>query len=456
VQHLRLGSNLELSTKMNPFNYLRKLAGAAVKKNGLGLQRWLLKSSCVDHIDGIAICDLSTSQGLQDDFLDLTRQAMALIKSLDARRYSRICRHFDYIVNTDLVLGGSFNQRLKICNVDFKKYVASAHPQGNIRAYARLLVHEATHGLIFEKGIPYDKETRERVERLCHREEYRFALLFGSEYADTRPGPFNEALYKWHWENSQKMKLSIRKKRLSKALSALTLPIGRPAPRQSEKLNGNQEMAGDSIGVIQFNSQDEQRYNERGITYLRKRAYNLAVADFDAAIQLNSQSALAYANRGHAYHCQGKYDKALADYDRAIQLDEHLSSAFVNRGFTNNSIGKYERALADYTRAIQLNPKDASAYKHLAWLLSTCREGIFRDGERALKAAIRSCELSGWKDSFAMETLAAAFAEAGDFVNAINWQSQYLKTPNLSSSNVVRAQRRLALYEARKPYHSLS
>src|SRR5258708_5015760 len=116
---------------------------------------------------------------------------MALIKSLDARRYQRVCRRIRYIVNRELISGGNFERRSKICNVDFVGYLTSADPLQNLRAYARLLVHEATHGLLFEKGIPYDKLTRERVERLCRLEDFRFAQRFEPGYAEAYPEVFD-------------------------------------------------------------------------------------------------------------------------------------------------------------------------------------------------------------------------------------------------------------------------
>jgi tetratricopeptide (TPR) repeat protein len=481
---------------MNPFQRLSKLAATAANKSASGLRLWLLKKSCLDHIEGIAICDISIGQGPKDGFLNLTRQAMALIKSLDSRRYHRVCRQLDYIVNTELISGGNFDWKLKICHIDFSKHLTSDDPLWNLRGYARLLIHEATHGFLFEKGIPYDKETRERVERLCHLEEYRFALRFEPGYADTYPDPFKTEYYRWYWDSSGQVRGAAFWKRLLEAFRApKSLKPIQIAPEDAKayydyglthRHEGNYDKAISYFShAIQFDPKNARAYNERGLTYRFKGEYDKAIADYDNTVRLDPTFALAYSNRGYAYHCKGEYDRAIADYDHAIQLDPKLTLAYSNRArayrsmgnydkaiadyghaiqldprfalaYTNRSIayqykGEYEKAIEDYGHVIHLNPKDAQAYKNLAWLLATCPQASFRDGKKAVEYATKACELSEWKDHNAAKTLAAACAEVGDFDNAVKWESNYLETPNLSANDITEAKKRLALYQANKP-----
>jgi hypothetical protein len=173
---------------MNPLLSLRNLVGTFLEWLGLKLSR-------LDRIDGVVIYDCTPGQLSKDAFLERTREAMALIKSLDARRYRRVCRYLRYVTNGELRSRGNYGRTLKICRVDYDKLSNSKQTQTNVREYAGTLIHEATHGLLFDKGIPYDKETWERVERLCHLESYRFAQHFESGYADLFYGPYNP---EWH------------------------------------------------------------------------------------------------------------------------------------------------------------------------------------------------------------------------------------------------------------------
>jgi SLT domain-containing protein len=52
-----------------------------------------------------------------------------------------------------------------------------------------------------------------------------------------------------------------------------------------------------------------------------------------------------------------------------------------------------------------------------------------------------------------IDTLAAAYAEAGDFNNAVKWETQFLAMQNIDAGNHSDAQDRLALYQAKQPYH---
>ena len=78
-----------------------------------------------------------------------------------------------------------------------------------------------------------------------------------------------------------------------------------------------------------------------------------------------------------------------------------------------------------------------------------------RDGQRAIAAATRACALSDWKDAVNLATLAAAYAEAGDFVQAVTWQ---LQAGELLQDERRRATFRSAprLYEAGQPYREAS
>ena len=87
----------------------------------------------------------------------------------------------------------------------------------------------------------------------------------------------------------------------------------------------------------------------------------------------------------------------------------------------------------------------------LAWLRATCPEAGIRDGKEAVETALKACELSEWKDSGIIDTLAAAYAEAGDFDQAIKYQKQVLQMVEPSTHDG-KLRQRLALYGKHKPY----
>jgi tetratricopeptide (TPR) repeat protein len=192
-------------------------------------------------------------------------------------------------------------------------------------------------------------------------------------------------------------------------------------------------------------------YNNRGMAWWDKGDRDKALADYNEAIRLDPRFAWPYNNRGNVREDEGEYDKALADYDEAIRLDPRFAWAYSNRGTVWEHLGEYEKALADYNEAIRLDPKDPTAYCNRAWLWATCPDARHRDAKRAVESARKACKLGRWKDAYAIGTLAAAYADAGDFDAALKWQ---YRAQGLYKDEKDQAEgwQRLALYRQKKPY----
>jgi tetratricopeptide (TPR) repeat protein len=188
----------------------------------------------------------------------------------------------------------------------------------------------------------------------------------------------------------------------------------------------------------------------RGTCRLAKREGYKAIADLSEAIWLDPLAMTAYVNRGLAWELLGEHRKAIVDYDRALQIRAHDSETYCHRAQAWAALKSYSRASADYAEAVKLEPASAHAHDGRAWLMATCPEAKIRDGRLAVESATKACELTGWKDSRLLGTLAAAHAEAGDFDRAVEWQT---KANSMGTTDEGRAQGagRLALYRAKRP-----
>jgi tetratricopeptide (TPR) repeat protein len=178
-----------------------------------------------------------------------------------------------------------------------------------------------------------------------------------------------------------------------------------------------------------------------------------ALADFSEAIRNDPGFVLAYIGRGETFTQKGEYDRAIADYGEAIRLEPRAADAYYGRGGAWHSKRDYIRALADFTEVIRLAPFHMGAHGGMAWLLSTAPDPAIRDGRRAVDFARRACELYGWQNPYAIQTLAIAHAEASDYAEAIRWMEEAFKFPDFARDAGAEARERLALFREGKPYH---
>ena len=156
--------------------------------------------------------------------------------------------------------------------------------------------------------------------------------------------------------------------------------------------------------------------------------------------------------RAGLYGGAGRFELALADYDEAIGLDPEEASLRFFRAALHDNRGHYALAAAGYGAAIRIDPDFAVAYNNLAWLLSTAPDSGVRDGAAAIELAGKALALrdvASYRD-----TLAAAYAEAGDFARAVAEQRRALRElPEDGSQGTVEDyQSRLDLYLMGMPY----
>ena len=194
-----------------------------------------------------------------------------------------------------------------------------------------------------------------------------------------------------------------------------------------------------------------QAFNNRGLAWGDREDWTRATRDLNRALHFNSEFADAYNNRGVVRRMQGDLVNALADYDLAIKFDPQHAEAHANRGYVRKQQREFAKALADYKTSLQLNPTASNVLNDMAWLLATCSDKKFRDGQKAIEHSLRACELAD-PDANMFDTLAAAYAEGADFDQAVKWGTKAVRLAKPKDRAELKS--RLKLYQSKQAYHS--
>jgi tetratricopeptide (TPR) repeat protein len=198
--------------------------------------------------------------------------------------------------------------------------------------------------------------------------------------------------------------------------------------------------------------------NNLGRTLLLKGRVDEAIAQFQDALQIRRDLPDIHINLGEALFQTGRVDEAIVQYQFALHLNSDSKNARCNLGLALIRKGSVHEAISQFQRVLQIEPSNPNALDSLAWLLATWPEASLRDGYMAVKLARRANALTGGKDPAILHTLAAAFAETGQFSDAVETAQRALQLagaqPNTDLARQLQSE--LKLYQAGSPYHQLA
>lgn len=196
-------------------------------------------------------------------------------------------------------------------------------------------------------------------------------------------------------------------------------------------------------------------YYLRGSSYQRKAQNDMALEDYNKALQLDPNYANAIGGRADIFYFTHEYQKAIAEYTAFLGVFPKSSTAYSRRATCHYGLGDYRQALADYEKAIAIEPDLLEACNGLSWVLATAPASGIRNGIMAVEYAEKALSLAGQSASFIhMDTLAAAYAEAGRFADAIAMQSKAISLipKDYEATEIAQFKARLQSYKEHKPW----
>lgn len=192
----------------------------------------------------------------------------------------------------------------------------------------------------------------------------------------------------------------------------------------------------------------------------------LAIRLFDELIKKNKDGWRNYRMRGDARLSVGEHAEAIEDYESAIAIiekgdesksgDQPKNDDAEDKDADTDAVAKEDEEDEGEAGTDEANaPKEeyAGLLNNLAWVLATSPKDDVRNGKRALELATRACELTEYKEAHILSTLAATYAETGDFEKAREWSEKAVKLgEEESNEQLEQLKKELESYKENKPW----
>jgi tetratricopeptide (TPR) repeat protein len=205
--------------------------------------------------------------------------------------------------------------------------------------------------------------------------------------------------------------------------------------------------------AVESDPESPEAHNNLGAALMREGTYDEAIVQFQKALELRPGGAMAEANLGHALLVQNKTDEAKAHLERALQISPDMVEARFDLGAVLMKNGQRAEALALWRQALRQAPDNLRVLNDTAWALATCADAALRDGTEAVTLAEHAVQLSSGREPSLLGTLAAAYAEAGRFDKAVEFEKRATDVATQEGNATLAAtlRTRLALLQKNTP-----
>lgn len=205
--------------------------------------------------------------------------------------------------------------------------------------------------------------------------------------------------------------------------------------------------------AIEINPNYFNALNNLGSALAAEGRFEEATGYYLRARQIEPTSFITLKNLASAQAATGRLEEAIGNYRQAIQINSNDPDTYIYLGMTLGQLDRNQEAITSYRAALKLNSDLPGALNNLALILATSSDDGLRNGTEAVQLAERACQLTQYHQPLFMETLAAAYAEAGQFQEA---QAAVAKAGQLNRVNGLteqaeRDQRLLELFSAGQP-----
>ena len=206
--------------------------------------------------------------------------------------------------------------------------------------------------------------------------------------------------------------------------------------------------------ALEIKSDYAEVHNNLGVVLAGRGQVDSAITHFQKALEIKPDHTKAYNNLASALAGRGQIGEAIAHLQKALKIKPDDADVRRNLAVVLSAREEILKTLAERREAIRLQPGNAALLNDTAWMLATNPNAFVRNGVEAVELAQRALKLAGDNEPAILGTLAAAYAEAGRFPEAVRTAEQAARLAAAKGDRLLAQQIRtcLGLYSSGKPY----
>jgi protein O-mannosyl-transferase len=191
-----------------------------------------------------------------------------------------------------------------------------------------------------------------------------------------------------------------------------------------------------------------------GDALVQKGRIDEAIAHYQKAMMLHPDHFLARYGLGHALLERREFESAIEICRSALLLRPWDADCHTTLAIALEEKGNPAEAIQHYQKALELAPSSIPTLTNLAWLLATSQDASLRNGPKAVELAGQADRLIGGTNTLVLRTLAAAYAENGEFANAIRTARSAMQLARMHGEDSLTTDldQQIALYQLGMPY----
>ncbi len=279
------------------------------------------------------------------------------------------------------------------------------------------------------------------------------AMKHVNRVIETKPNVVALKLRAQLWTNKERLDKALEDVETAMKLATRDLELYLMRARLYH-LEGRNALAKEDVEkVLQVRPNFPPALDLRSTIAVAMGQFDAAIADIKTLLKQEPDNTLYKLQLAIYLNAAGKSARAVEVFSDVLKTDPGNTVAFRGRADAYLNMGNHKQALADYEVAVKSAMDDSGILNNFAWVLATSPNDALRDGKRAIELALKACELTEYKQAHILSTLAAAYAEAGDFKNAVKWSEKACATGDSSIQGQLKLEQES--YKQEKPWREV-